>query len=74
MDKQGKTSATSRESKKRIVIGLFKLVIRNARKYLNWSSVLQDLLMMIEQPYMRQGKISALIRLKTFFTLHTSLL
>ena len=50
-DKQGKTSATSRESKKRVVIGLLKLVIRNARKHLNWSSVLQDLLMMLEQPY-----------------------
>ena len=50
-DKQGKTSATSRESKKRVVIGLLKLVIRNARKQLNWSSVLQDLLMMLEQPY-----------------------
>ena len=50
-DKQGKTSATSRKSKKRVVIGLLKLVIRNARKHLNWSSVLQDLLMMLEQPY-----------------------
>ena len=50
-DKQGKTSATSRESKKRVMIGLLKLVIRNARKHLNWSSVLQDLLLILEQPY-----------------------
>ena len=50
-DKQGKTSATSRESKKRVVIGLLELVIRNARKHLNWSSVLQYLVMMLEQPY-----------------------
>ena len=50
-DKQGKTSATSRESKKRVVIGLLKFVISNARKNLNWSSVLKDLLMMLEQPY-----------------------
>jgi hypothetical protein len=62
-DKQGKTSATSRESKKRIVIGLFKLVIRKARKHLNWSSVLQDLLMMLEQPYMRLSYSEDVVRL-----------
>ena len=50
-DKQGKTSVTSRESKKRVMIGLLKLVIRNAKKHLNWSSVLQDFLMILEQPY-----------------------
>ena len=61
-DKQGKASAASRESKKRIVIGLFKLVIRNARKHLNWSSVLQEL-MMLEQPYMRLSYSEDVVRL-----------
>ena len=51
--KQGKASVTSREDKKRVVIGLFKLVIRNARKHINWSSVMKDLVMVLEQPYMR---------------------
>ena len=46
-----------------VVIGLFKLVIRNARKHINWSSVMQDLLMVLERPYMRRSYSADVVRL-----------
>ena len=62
-DKQTKYAASSRDTKKRTVISLYKLVIRKARKHLLWSSVINDLLNMLDQPFMRSSYSDHVIRL-----------
>ena len=63
MSKEKKTAVTTRETKKRTAIGLYKQVIRKAKNYLNWSSVLTDLLLMLEQPFMRSSFSEDVVRL-----------
>ena len=61
--KPSTSAATARENRKTSVMGLFKLVVREGRSCLSWSSVISDLLGMISHSYMRTAFAEELLTL-----------
>merc|ERR1719318_1154534 len=62
-EKQAKSAASIRDNKKRTAFGLYRSVIKKGRNNLNWSEVLTDFLLMLEQPFMRSNFSEDIVRL-----------
>ena len=57
----------AKEKKKKVMMGLLKLVLNKGRLHLAWGCVFKDLLDMLEMPYMRRLIASPLTRLLADF-------